>query len=229
MQQGGRSGRHSEHLGLSSASCSRCSGPFRGRHGDGSCQDDTICAGAPGTAASQVVDPEIPCSRSPISACCARSRSSDGRVEVAITPTYSGCPAMNMIALEIELALERAGIRAADDSHRGVAGLDHGLDERGRPRQASGVRYCAAAGLESAARCSANSRWRVRNAARDNTEAAVRIRLDLLQGAVALQELPRTVRLFQVSLRTSMSSLRAQRSNPLLAAREAGLLSLGSQ
>src|SRR3954447_6546444 len=35
----------------------------------------------------------------------------DGCVEVAITPTYSGCPAMNMIALEIELALERAGFR----------------------------------------------------------------------------------------------------------------------
>ena len=35
----------------------------------------------------------------------------DGQVEVAITPTYSGCPAMNMIALEIELALEREGIR----------------------------------------------------------------------------------------------------------------------
>ena len=34
----------------------------------------------------------------------------DGRVEVAITPTYSGCPAMNMIALEIELALESDGI-----------------------------------------------------------------------------------------------------------------------
>jgi len=34
----------------------------------------------------------------------------DGRVEVAITPTYSGCPAMNMITLEIELALARAGI-----------------------------------------------------------------------------------------------------------------------
>ena len=40
----------------------------------------------------------------------ARRRGTDGRVEVAITPTYSGCPAMNMIALEIELALERAGI-----------------------------------------------------------------------------------------------------------------------
>ena len=35
----------------------------------------------------------------------------DGQVEVAITPTYSGCPAMNMIGLEIELALEREGFR----------------------------------------------------------------------------------------------------------------------
>ena len=32
---------------------------------------------------------------------------------VRITPTYSGCPAMNMIALEIELALARAGISGA--------------------------------------------------------------------------------------------------------------------
>ena len=37
-----------------------------------------------------------------------------GRVEVAITPTYSGCPAMTTIALEIELALARAGIAAAN-------------------------------------------------------------------------------------------------------------------
>jgi len=33
-------------------------------------------------------------------------------VEVTITPTYSGCPAMHMIALEIETALARAGIKA---------------------------------------------------------------------------------------------------------------------
>jgi ring-1,2-phenylacetyl-CoA epoxidase subunit PaaD len=33
-------------------------------------------------------------------------------VEVTITPTYSGCPAMNMITLEIETALARAGIKA---------------------------------------------------------------------------------------------------------------------
>ncbi len=34
----------------------------------------------------------------------------DETLVVTVTPTYSGCPAMNMIALEIELALERAGI-----------------------------------------------------------------------------------------------------------------------
>jgi ring-1,2-phenylacetyl-CoA epoxidase subunit PaaD len=34
----------------------------------------------------------------------------DGRVEVTITPTYSGCPAMGVITLEIELALAQAGI-----------------------------------------------------------------------------------------------------------------------
>ena len=34
-------------------------------------------------------------------------------VEVSITPTYSGCPAMNMIQLEIELALEREGFHGS--------------------------------------------------------------------------------------------------------------------
>ena len=31
------------------------------------------------------------------------------RVEVMITPTYSGCPAMNMIPVEIGVALDTAG------------------------------------------------------------------------------------------------------------------------
>jgi len=36
----------------------------------------------------------------------------DGEVlDVVITPTYSGCPAMDVIALDIELALARAGFR----------------------------------------------------------------------------------------------------------------------
>src|SRR3954462_10108759 len=61
-------------------------------------------------AASQVVDPEIPVLTIADLGVLRDVAVTDGRVEVAITPTYSGCPAMNMIALEIELALEREGI-----------------------------------------------------------------------------------------------------------------------
>ncbi len=62
-------------------------------------------------AAASVVDPEIPV-LTIADLGVLRDVVVDGdRVEVAITPTYSGCPAMNMIALEIEVALERAGFR----------------------------------------------------------------------------------------------------------------------
>ena len=57
-----------------------------------------------------MVDPEIPVLTIADLGVLREVRVHDGRVEVAITPTYSGCPAMNMIALEIELALERAGL-----------------------------------------------------------------------------------------------------------------------
>src|ERR1700759_3168571 len=59
--------------------------------------------------AAQVVDPEIPVRTIADLGVLREVTVNDGCVEVAITPTYSGCPAMNMIALEIELALERAG------------------------------------------------------------------------------------------------------------------------
>lgn len=60
-------------------------------------------------AAASVVDPELPV-LTIADLGVLRDVVLDGdNVEVAITPTYSGCPAMNMIALEIEVALERAG------------------------------------------------------------------------------------------------------------------------
>jgi ring-1,2-phenylacetyl-CoA epoxidase subunit PaaD len=61
------------------------------------------------TVAAAVVDPEIPVLTIADLGVLRDVSLRDGRIEVAITPTYSGCPAMNMIALEIELALERAG------------------------------------------------------------------------------------------------------------------------
>ena len=61
-------------------------------------------------AAATVVDPEIPVLTIADLGVLRDIAVIDGLVEVSITPTYSGCPAMNMIALELELALEREGI-----------------------------------------------------------------------------------------------------------------------
>jgi ring-1,2-phenylacetyl-CoA epoxidase subunit PaaD len=60
--------------------------------------------------ASDVVDPEIPVlTIADLGVLRDVVIAEDGTVEVAITPTYSGCPAMSMIAVEIDLALARAG------------------------------------------------------------------------------------------------------------------------
>jgi ring-1,2-phenylacetyl-CoA epoxidase subunit PaaD len=59
--------------------------------------------------AANVVDPEIPVLTIADLGVLRDVAVNDGRVEIAITPTYSGCPAMNMIQFEIELALEREG------------------------------------------------------------------------------------------------------------------------
>lgn len=61
-------------------------------------------------AAATVVDPEIPVlTIADLGVLRDVRRAEDGAIEAVITPTYSGCPAMNMIALEVELALEKAG------------------------------------------------------------------------------------------------------------------------
>ena len=60
-------------------------------------------------AAAGVTDPEIPVLTIADLGVLREVAVNGDSIEVAITPTYSGCPAMNMIALEIELALEREG------------------------------------------------------------------------------------------------------------------------
>lgn len=65
-------------------------------------------------AAASVVDPEIPVlSIADLGVLREVREAVDGTVEVFITPTYSGCPAMNMIQLEIETALAAAGVERA--------------------------------------------------------------------------------------------------------------------
>jgi ring-1,2-phenylacetyl-CoA epoxidase subunit PaaD len=64
-------------------------------------------------AAATVVDPEIPVLTIADLGVLRSVTVQDGVVDVTITPTYSGCPAMSMIAVEIDLALQRAGIAHA--------------------------------------------------------------------------------------------------------------------
>jgi ring-1,2-phenylacetyl-CoA epoxidase subunit PaaD len=61
-------------------------------------------------AAAQVVDPEIPVLSIVDLGVLRAIEVEDESVRVAITPTYSGCPAMRMIELSLEAALRAAGI-----------------------------------------------------------------------------------------------------------------------
>jgi ring-1,2-phenylacetyl-CoA epoxidase subunit PaaD len=57
----------------------------------------------------EVVDPEIPVLTIADLGVLREVREVGGRVEVTITPTYSGCPAMDVIRTDIEVALHAAG------------------------------------------------------------------------------------------------------------------------
>jgi ring-1,2-phenylacetyl-CoA epoxidase subunit PaaD len=62
-------------------------------------------------AVAAVTDPEIPVLTIEDLGVLRGLRIEGDRVEVEITPTYSGCPAMNAIALDVEVALREAGFR----------------------------------------------------------------------------------------------------------------------
>jgi len=58
-------------------------------------------------------------------------------VDITITPTYSGCPAMNMITVEIETALARAGIRSRIHTTLSPAWTTDWLTDAGRRKLAA--------------------------------------------------------------------------------------------
>lgn len=64
-------------------------------------------------AAAEVADPELPVLTIADLGMLREVTIVDGVVEVAITPTYLGCPATELIARELETALARAGIAPA--------------------------------------------------------------------------------------------------------------------
>jgi ring-1,2-phenylacetyl-CoA epoxidase subunit PaaD len=61
-------------------------------------------------AAESVPDPELPAvTIADLGILRDVALREDGRAEITITPTYSGCPAMAVITLDIERAMETAG------------------------------------------------------------------------------------------------------------------------
>lgn len=64
--------------------------------------------------AGTVVDPELPVLSIADLGILRDVTMSGDTIKVLITPTYCGCPAMTMIALEIEVALAKAGFGAVE-------------------------------------------------------------------------------------------------------------------
>jgi ring-1,2-phenylacetyl-CoA epoxidase subunit PaaD len=64
-------------------------------------------------AAAAVADPELPALTIADLGILRAVEDRDGTIEVTITPTYSGCPAMAVIGWEIAAALDRAGLGPA--------------------------------------------------------------------------------------------------------------------
>ena len=67
-------------------------------------------------AASTVHDPEIPVLSIADLGILREARADGERAVVVITPTYSGCPAMDTITTDVTRALERAGFPDAVDA-----------------------------------------------------------------------------------------------------------------
>jgi len=130
---------------------------------------------------ARVLDPEIPVlSIVDLGILREVRQEADGRMRVAITPTYSGCDSRRgaLAPLDERLADSRGQGEAAGVRNRAAGG------ERGEPAAAAGSAHCELPAL-----------WQPRERARE------RIRLDTVQGSLSLQCLRRAVRLLQVHLR----------------------------
>jgi ring-1,2-phenylacetyl-CoA epoxidase subunit PaaD len=88
-------------------------------------------------ALEQVTDPEIPVLTIADLGILRDVSVQGDTVEVTITPTYSGCPAMHLITLEIETALARAGIKAHIRTTLSPAWTTDWLTDAGRTKLAA--------------------------------------------------------------------------------------------
>lgn len=96
----------------------------------------------------KVSDPEIPVLSVLDLGVVRKVKQKDKHIEVDITPTYSGCPAMDMIAVEIKYALESIGFDTTVNLVLSPAWTTDFLTEEGKSKL---LKYGIAPPLESSA------------------------------------------------------------------------------
>jgi ring-1,2-phenylacetyl-CoA epoxidase subunit PaaD len=104
--------------------------------------------------AAEVADPEIPVLTIADLGVLRDVAVHGDAVEVTITPTYSGCPAMDMIRRDVEAALQRAGIAAQVRTVLSPAWTTEWMTEEGRRKlREYGIAPPPARGAPEAAVC----------------------------------------------------------------------------
>ena len=147
-------------------------------------------------AAASVTDPELPPLTIDDLGILRDVRLDNGTVEVAITPTYSGCPAMREIADAIETAVRETGaekvrVRSSD------TGLDHGLADRCRAREVVGIWGSRRPNLVRERKRCLDGRRGLSSLPFDEHRTDQRVRFDRLQGTAPLPELPEPFEAFK--------------------------------
>ncbi|MEL6988950.1 MAG: 1,2-phenylacetyl-CoA epoxidase subunit PaaD, partial [Bacteroidota bacterium] len=83
-------------------------------------------------ALDQVFDPEIPVLSVMDMGVIRSIKLNENKVEIDLTPTYSGCPAMDTLAVDIKLALEEIGMESKINLVLSPAWTTDWITERGR-------------------------------------------------------------------------------------------------
>lgn len=146
---------------------------------------------------------------------CARCRKSGDVLEVALTPTYSGCPVTEMIEQSVVDGLQSAGLVARCRSSCNAPPPGPRTDHARRPRQAACLWHCAPgavqahepitlrfmpreqyqqqrAGVAALYRPPALRQWATERLAAYGSTA--------LQSPLSLHQLPRTLRILQADM-----------------------------
>lgn len=149
----------------------------------------------------QLTDPEIPVITLRELGILRDIRESADGLEVIITPTYSGCPAMGQIEADVRDLLSEQGITAKVTTRLSPAWTTDWMTDEGK-RKTSAVRHCAA-GAQSQ-RCGGDEVHAPHHGARSRGGAMPAVRLsadsgkrpfwvDRLQGALPMPGLPRDI------------------------------------